>query len=229
VPIAAFTMRQPVQVHRVYSLAALVSGAAGTVVFGPGTQQRTYQGRFSTVQQGQLLVRCASTYAKGPVSALRVTGAPPIGGVVTLAAGNDVQIDTFTWQIQTPVGIAGAIGLALATPPVPPGASVPPTSPLYAYAGPCGARPESRTCPSTPLETIDGVGPDCAGILEIEFRRVHVYPVYAGVGGLVLSLPLGLSAICPASDWSLASSLLVSCGSVLAADSEPGPWYPSSL
>jgi hypothetical protein len=76
-----------------------------------------------------------------------------------------------------------------------PGASQ--TSVFSEFAGPCAGRPESGTCGSPePIEFINGVAPDCDGIITIEFLGCAQPTMVEGASGVVLDCQLGLVDAC---------------------------------
>jgi hypothetical protein len=71
-------------------------------------------------------------------------------------------------------------------------------NPLSYFLGPCAQRPESGTCPNTPIESINGVSPDCAGNIELKVvdgGPLSIYP-FENCGGLGIHLDIDLPEIC---------------------------------
>lgn len=71
---------------------------------------------------------------------------------------------------------------------------------LAEYAGTCGQRPETRTCTDPqPIETLNGIKPDCCGRVFIEFRGCgDMYPL-TDKCGVVLVCDFTAEAACPPS------------------------------
>ena len=202
--LAAVTLTRPVEAGIQVPIAAIAPGVAGWVVFGPGADT-PYQGRFTTAAQSQLSAHVAQPYRRAPIIGVSKPDAiTTLAGVVTLKAGTDLVIASEIIPIRVHSGDT----------PLPMPAIVFSLKPaagrnVYAdYAGTCGARPESGTCAGTPLQTINGVGPDCNGDLKIHFMGVATLPVVErGVdglghptlnyrGGQALDVPNGLATAC---------------------------------
>lgn len=184
--LAAVSIPQPVEPYRAYPIRPLADGVGGWVVFGPGVE-RTWTGRFATPAQGLLLPRCAFAYRAYPVASLSKAGAAQrLSGIVELRAGADVELAVESRVVAGAARDCVIVRLA----------SQPNRNAYAAYVGPCGVRPESATCPKTPLETINGVEPDCAGNLLVRFDGVTVAP-FTGGGGLTVDLALGAGEACP--------------------------------
>lgn len=189
IPLAAVSVPRPVASYRHYPLQGLAPGVGGWAVFGRGVDE-PYSGRLSTPAQGLLLPRCAAPYRQPPVGGLgRLFAGNPLTGVVTLLGGTDLEVAR---AVRTVDGVeVDAIVIRLAD-------SLN-RNVLALYAGPCGGRPESYTCPRPPLERINAVGPDCAGDLTLDFRGVRVAPFRDG-GGLALDFSRGLAETCTEAD-----------------------------
>lgn len=185
-PIASLSLRAA-DPFRGYALSPLAAGVGGWVALGPYAAEpgRSYAGRFSTPRQGGLLRRVASAYAPAPIPSLRRVGlAEGLEGVVSLVAGNDVDIRVETRTVEGVARRAVVIGLA----------GDAPRNNLARYVGPCGGRPESGTCAVPPMLSISGVKPDCDGDLRIDFRGVTATSHTAG--GISIDLGVGLGASC---------------------------------
>jgi hypothetical protein len=68
-------------------------------------------------------------------------------------------------------------------------------NPFSYFLGACSQRPESGTCPKTPIATINGIAPDCAGNIDILFDNL-IAQKFENCGGLDLLTPYGLKAAC---------------------------------
>ncbi len=190
VPLAAVSLPRPVTANIQYPVRALAGGVAGWVVFGDGISE-TYTGRFSSPSQSQLMPRCALPYGPRPVrSVAREKAATALQGLVALKAGKDVEIGIEPRRVQLN-GVTRTVQAVVFQLKSQVNRNV-----YAAYLGPCLARPESGNCPKTPLESINGVEPDCDGVLEIEFRGIKATP-YAGGGGVLLEPSLSFADACP--------------------------------
>lgn len=189
-PFAAVSMPAPFVKNRQVNVTPLVDGAGGWAVFGDGVSQ-AYSGQFSTVRQGQLLVRCASSYAAPTLPSLGKDGiSSPLQGIVSLKAGSDIKIE------RQFVEVAGATRAAIVV-------SLNDElnrNVFQLYAGPCGHRPESKTCDREPIELLNTVTPDCNGNINLEFRHVTVLPDTRGSGGLIVEHSLGIADVCTRED-----------------------------
>lgn len=187
VPLAAISLSKPIDAHRMYPLEALYPGAGGWIVFGSAAADRgdaaeEYTGKFLTPAQSILLPSTAKAYEDLPVSSLsRLGNATPLTGLVTLRAGNDIEIVKECREVPANPPPEAApdcdpnisqlrdvIVIRLAE--TPPGTDNP-RNLFDAYRGPCGARPESQNCGDpAPIEFLASVPPDCCGNIDVRFR-----------------------------------------------------------
>jgi hypothetical protein len=188
-PLAVVSVRQPVTPYRHYPVLGLAPGVGGWVVFGKGCDE-PYSGRLSSPTQGMLLPRTATAYRPLPVLSLGKLGlSESLSGLIRLVGGTDIQVLREVREVEGVPVEAMVIRLIDDLN----------RNVLSLYAGSCGGRPESHTCPETPLEKINIVEPDCAGNLILDFRGVRVLP-RVGDGGLVLDLARGLAETCFGAD-----------------------------
>lgn len=188
-PLAAVTLRQPVDINRVYSLTPLSDGVGGFITFGD--TESPFVIRCSTPAQGLLAPKTARAYAPLPIPTMRkYQRTDGLAGLVRILGENDVEVVKDTVTIDGQEKTALVIRLRAAT-----GGE----NPLARYIGPCGQRPESLNCPRGGIETINGVGPDCDGNLRILFNGVTPGP-YQSCGseasGITIDQSLGLSDVC---------------------------------
>jgi hypothetical protein len=187
-PLAAVTVTKPLR-PTAYAVTPLQSGVAGFVALGPCLEACAL--RFSTPRQGLLMPRIAQPYRVDGVTSLAKAGVvTQLTGLVNFLAGPDIEITQELLSIGGELRQALVARLAAAT------AS---RNTLAAYAGPCGVRPESRTCPAPGIETINGVAPDCDGNIEIVFENLTNY-VYADCGsegaGIIIEQGIGIEDVC---------------------------------
>jgi len=187
-PLCAVTIQKPVTEHRHYAVEALAPGVGGFVVFGDTTENVTW--RASNPAQGLLAARVSRGYEPLPVPTLRkLMEADGLEGVVKLEAGSDLEIVKETITVD---GIGDREAMVFRLLQDPSGDNV-----LQEYLGACDNRPESRTCNKEPIETINGVGPDCDGNINIRYDNI-TSGQYVSCGGETLDIPFGLDEVCAA-------------------------------
>lgn len=171
-----------------YAITPLLPGVAGWVAFGRGTQE-LFVGRYSTPIQSLIASRCARPYTPLPVPTLgKLNLATALQGLISIIGVPPVE--AFYEEITVNDNTVNAIVLRLMT-------QFAGTNPLQNFLGTCGERPESGTCPKPPLETINGVGPDCEGNINLVFDGFTAVP-FADCGGLDVLTDTGLAAACDA-------------------------------
>lgn len=204
-PLAVVAVPQPVDIGRQYALEGQVDGCGGWIVFGRGARE-PYKGRFSSPSQSHLLARTAKAYRTLPVSGLRSHDAgTTLQGIVKLATQEPLEIvkesreidnvvrDCIVLRLIEDAGLDGNIAVDAEGNPV----TLNDTSVFHEFSGPCGGRPESRSCGDPqPIEFLDVVGPDCNGVLTIEFRGCANVAQIEGVCGVAVDCGLGLSTAC---------------------------------
>lgn len=186
--VGAISLPKPTAVNVNYSIVPLAVGVAGWIVFGPGILD-AFSGRYATAAQTKIAARNAISYAALPVQSLRKYGlARALTDVITVTVEAPIvaekQIVTVNGKPATAVvfRLDAAVGDFE-------------YNPLSHFLGPCGARPESGTCPAQPIETINGVTPDCNGNITIIGDSVDIYP-FENCGGFGLDIGLGLGDAC---------------------------------
>lgn len=189
VPLAVITVARPVAIHRNLSVEALYPGVGGWVAFGRGVEaidQLTL--RFDDPAQTLLLPRAARSYDDLPVNSIGKVGFPTeLTGLVTLLGQSGIV--NISKQVREIEGIrrdALVIGLNL---------DVDAVGTLRRFTGPCGARPEDRTCPGKALVSLNGVRPDCNGNIGVRFEGFDT-DVVGIESGNIIDLPIGLDDVC---------------------------------
>lgn len=203
--VAAISVSKPAAANVHYAVEALQDGVSGWVVFGPGVDTN-FTGRYTTPAQTYIGLRNARPYRPLPIPTLgkidlgtslsglvRLTATPPVTATYideTLLA-SDQRLPKYDPQTQTtnfePVR---AILFSTEAPNIA-------FNPLTYFLGPCGQRPESGTCPKTPIERINGLQPDCAtGNINIVGGNGLTVRTFAECGGLDVTTPLGLEESC---------------------------------
>jgi hypothetical protein len=186
--IAAITLPRTAPQSVNHQITPLQPGVAGWVVLGPGVAEE-FVGRYAAPLQTMISQRCARRYRPLPV---------PTIGKVGLGAGLENIVNM---TAQAPLSArhekltingqenCDAIVLRLDT------EQQGDYNPLQYFLGPCAERPESGTCPKTPIETINGVVPDCDGNITLVFEGFEAYP-YADCGGVDVVSNIGLAEAC---------------------------------
>lgn len=188
-PLAAVTVAQPVARHRYYNVEPLYPGVGGFIAFGDPAE--TFSIRFSTPQQGLLASKVGRPYASLPIPTMRKLGrVDGLTGLVKILGGRDVEV------VKEQVSYDGIDRDALVIRLTAPTRN---DNVLLEYSGPCAARPESRNCRKEGVETINGIGPDCDGNIEIDFRHFKQGP-YESCGadeaGTTLDQAIGIDEVC---------------------------------
>lgn len=189
-PLAAVSIPKPVTELTYYPLIPLSAGVGGFVAFGD--LESPFAIRMSTPQQGLLSPRVAAPYDPLPIPSIRKHGRhDALTNIVKLVAGTDIEIINDTVTIGDQQFDAIVIQLQAATTG---------RDPLATYIGPCGKRPESQNCDSPGIQTINGVGPDCTGNIELQFEGLLTGP-YNECGnpqaGVTLDQNFGIADVCP--------------------------------
>lgn len=184
-PIASVSVPSASTPFEAVAVESEIEGVGGWVVFGD-IEDLDYSGRFSTPEQSALLTRCARPYTPAPIPALTVLGGgDAYSGIVAIKAGGDL---TVTYESRTIGGSSVDAVIFSLRDALGRNASA-------VYAGPCGARPESGTCPRPAITRVNGVAPDCDGNIEFVVTGADTVP-FAVSGGLALVLPHSVSDLC---------------------------------
>jgi hypothetical protein len=169
-----------------HELLPLQDGVAGWVVLGAGITEELVA-RYTTPRQTMLSQRCARAYRPLPVTSLRkLNNATGLEGVVRVTGQSPVVATPETATIDGEEVPAIVFRLVDA---------VQNFNSLVEFQGPCAQRPESGTCPKPPIETINGIRPDCNGNINIVFDGFQTY-AYDTCGGVDVLSDLGLAAAC---------------------------------
>ena len=160
IPVAALTLpRQQVIENVPCKLVPLVTNVAGWVVFG-NLDNSEYAGKFNGPSQAMLAPRAARSYHKLPIDFvskdtqdLKLVGDVELLGDASLSIVSDYRI------IQGVLRKSLVFSLKNATKDV-----------LVELAGPCGGRPESKTCNGIAIEQINDVKPDENGNITLNFE-----------------------------------------------------------
>jgi hypothetical protein len=165
-PLAAISAPRPVRPGRHYAMTPLADGVAGWVSFG---QQCELLGaasyRFSLPTQSALLPRAAVAYPQdGVLSVGRPGVKEKLHRVVRLRSSNPdllhIGVETLT------IDGADRTAIVLRLNEEKAGKEV-----YERFIGPCGGSPASLTCRRPPIHSIDGVNPDCSGLITVYIRE----------------------------------------------------------
>lgn len=190
-PLAALSMaREDIEPGRQYVLLPQSDGVAGFVVFGAGTDE-PYTGRFMPAA-GLIAPRCGRPYRPLPVTSLgKLNTAQPLTGIVRLRGEEPIQVVGEDREIN---GILRRVAVVRMLTSVD---AASPESLYHDYAGPCGNRPESKTCgPFDPIESINGVAPDCDGKITLALKGCAILARYQNDSAAVIDCGLSLAEAC---------------------------------
>ena len=188
--VCAVSVPQTVSPYVNYTITPLVPGVSGWVVFGPGVDT-PFTGRYSTARQTLVQPRNARPYRPLPIPTLgKINLDTALQGVVNILGATPVlaTYETIEYDATTYPAIVFRLDGALVTSNY---------NPLATFLGPCGQRPESGTCPKTPIETINGVVPDCGGNIDIVFDGFSAIN-FENCGGADIVTDTGLNEVCDA-------------------------------
>lgn len=189
--IAAVSVIKPAQLSKNYPVQAMVPGVAGWCVFGEGIAEN-FIGRYATPQQTLIAPRNAHAYSSLPIQTIKKKGTQnSLSGLVTINTAAPLVAEVQTIEIDGVERVALVFGLAANTTDIA-------YNPLQYFLGACSERPESGTCPLPPIETINGITPDCAGNIELDVVVGSGLTIYefTNCGGLGLDLDIDLPGIC---------------------------------
>jgi hypothetical protein len=192
-PVAAVTVTRPNERYVHHAITALVPGVYGWIVFGPGTDE-LFSGRYSKPRQSLLMPRCARPYKNLPIPSIGKVGvAGQLSGVINLQGTTPVAVtyESVAIDPEEPMKKVPAVVFRLDAQEI-----TTAYNPLSEFLGPCGVRPESGTCAKTPIESINGIEPDCNGNINIEFGEPLRPFEFFGCGGIAIGTDNGLSEMC---------------------------------
>jgi hypothetical protein len=177
---------------RTYVLETFSANVAGFITLGSGAET-SFVGRFSTPNQTLLTPRAARSLKEPPISSAKILQSDKkLSGLVNLSAVSPLQVSKETRVIEG-VEYDNVIVVRLTEP-----AGAAATTSVYSeFAGDCGRRVGSKTCVDPqPIETINGILPDCDGVITLEFVGCAVVGKNVTDCGVIVDCSLGLSASC---------------------------------
>lgn len=177
---------------RTYVLETFQDKVGGFIVFGSGTEEN-YSGKFSSPEQTLLTARAARAIRQPPIPSIRTSqSAAKLTGLINLTAAEPLFLSKETRVIDG-VEFDNVIVFKLQERPNTDAQD----SVFSEFAGDCGKRTGSRSCTDPqPVETINGVQPDCDGIITLDFKGCSVVGRNVTDCGVILDCSLGLSASC---------------------------------
>lgn len=195
--IAGVTIpKDELTIGRTYFLTSFKQGAGGFIVIGSGVDQ-LYSGRFRSPRQSLLTPRAARASRLPPIPTIGLeNAATPLTGLVNLTAVPPLQLTKETRVINN-VEYDNVLVFRLVetTQQIATGGVT--ESVFSTFAGPCGRRVGSKTCPDPqPVQTINSVTPDCDGIIVIDFQGCATVGRNVTDCGVVIDCDLGLSLSC---------------------------------
>jgi hypothetical protein len=183
---------------RTYALQPFQSGVGGFITLGSGTD-KPFNGRFKSPRQGLLTARAARYARVPPVSTLGISQvATALQGVVNLTAVRPLQLVKEARVIDG-VEYDNVIVFRLVEPTTDIATAGTTESVFSKFAGPCGKRTGSKSCPDPqPVQSINGITPDCDGVITFEFQGCATVGRNTQDCGVVIDCNLGLSTSCDA-------------------------------
>lgn len=180
---------------RTYALTAFKSGVGGFIVLGTNLEEN-YSGRFSSPAQSLLTPRAARPNRIAPIPSIKVDdAATALSGLVNLTAMAPLQL---TKEIRVINGVEYSNVVVFSLKEEEQVGTIAVTeSVLATFAGPCGKRTGSKTCTDPqPVQFINGVAPDCDGVITIDFQGCAVVGRNTKDCGVILDCSVGLSTSC---------------------------------
>lgn len=196
--IAGFTLpKSQLLSGRTYALTAFRSGVGGFIVIGSDFTQ-SYSGEFSSPLQSLLTPRAAIARRRPAVTSIALeTAATTLSGLVNLVAVAPLSLSKETRLIGGrlyPDVLVFRLVESTTSVVVP---GVTPSSVFASFAGPCGQRVGSKSCPDPqPIQTINGVTADCNGVITLEFKGRATVGRNLQDCGVVIDGDLGLVSSC---------------------------------
>lgn len=214
VTVAAVRATRPVSPYVNYDITAIVPGVAGWITFGPGIEEM-FAGRFSSPKQTLINARCARAYKPLPIPSISKTGLnTTLSGIVKIIGEPPIEA-----VFHSSLAVAGKTAQAIVLRLNKNDASLS-YNPFTYFTGSCGQRPESGTCPKTPIETINGVSPDCHGNIDFVFGGPLTSLPFQNCGGIDILTPTTLAQVCASTDTRRTSFKDLCCPDVVATLSE---------
>lgn len=181
---------------QMYRLQSFVPGVGGYIAIGSGASNN-YTGVFGSPNQSMLTPRAARPYRSPPVPTIRLEGSTTrLTGIVNITATAPLQIVKESRVIGgVEYDNVAVIRLSQDTANI--DSTVSAASVFSRYIGPCGSRVNSKSCNNPqPILSINGVSPDCDGVLTLTFNGCATVGKVSPDNGVVLDCDKGLSTTC---------------------------------
>lgn len=171
-------------------------GVGGFICFGSGVTGPPYKGVFSSPNQSLLTPRAARANRPAPIPGIRVLNSQTLlKDIVPITAEAPLSITRET-RVINGVEYSNVLVFRLE--------ELADTvednyldSVFNEFSGPCSARVDSKTCGDPqPLEKINGIGPDCDGVLTLNFQGCAEVGRNVDDCGVVIDCSYGLSNTC---------------------------------
>jgi hypothetical protein len=195
--IAGITLpKSELSAGRTYTLTAFKPKVGGFIVIGSNVSAN-YSGTFSSPRQSLLTPRAARYSRVPPVQTIGINNTTnPLSGLVNLVALSPLQLTKETRVIngveETNVIVLRLVDLAQDVNRAAANESI-----FATFAGDCGKRVGSKTCGDPqPIQTINGIGADCDGVLTLDFRGCALVGKNVTDCGVVVDCNLGLASSC---------------------------------
>lgn len=181
---------------RTYVLTAFKPKVGGFIVFGTDLDQN-YSGRFSSPSQSLLTPRAARPSRLPPVPTIKVEdNAVALSGLVKLTALAPLQLTKET-RVINEIEYSNVVVFRLKEEVQDTGTTTVNESVFSIFSGLCGKRSGAKTCNDPqPIQFINGVAPDCDGVLTLDFQGCAVVGKNTKDGGVIVDCSLGLSTSC---------------------------------
>lgn len=181
---------------RTYALSVFKPGVGGFIAIGSNVSAE-FSGRFSSPRQSLLTARAARYSRIPPVPTIGINNtASPLSGLVNLTAVAPLQITKET-RIINGVEETNVLVFRLSEPAQSINTATPNQSIFSKFAGPCGKRVGAKTCDDPqPIQNINGIVPDCDGVLTLDFRGCATVGKNVVDCGVVVDCNLGLTGAC---------------------------------
>ena len=188
--------------NKTYALETFEEGVGGFITVGLGSAE-FFSGNFSTPNQGLLTARAARYSRVPPVASISTLNAKEkLKGVVNFEALSPLSITKETKVIDG-IEYDNVIVFKLVedaeveTNLVTAGLNLETESVFRSFSGDCGRRVGSKDCGAPePIETINGIGADCDGVLTLQFKGCGLIGRNITDCGIVIDCDLGLSGSC---------------------------------
>jgi len=175
------------------------AGVTGWIAFGSGIRE-PFSAAYATAKQALIAPRCGRPYDDLPIRSLgKYNLSSALSGIVNITAAAPITAtyhDNYVvpkYNPETGETNSKAVKAIVFSGQAP----TADFNPYSYFLSTCGQRPETGTCHKNPIETINGVSPDCeTGNININFSSGLTGRMFKDCGGIDITTELGLSAAC---------------------------------